>query len=847
MCIVVLFVAVCMLCCQAIIEPYPPLHGGSWKNNSYLSQFSFDPIINYIWRLNDSSLNTSALQIYNVTPKYATTDHEGSFDNLYSMYLTPNDINVIVYGPGNITIDFGFENAGWFEIDSNDCDDNGLTMSISEYNEPGKTLDPSFPKTLKPVKYTNNGITTYRLETNKQLYDGVRFGFIHVSKQTNKPWHIIGVRVVAQIKPDNYIGSFQSNQYPMLNYIWYTAAYCVKMNMLPWGMGSILLDRGDRIAFMGDDHISIKVAMYAFGAYDFVKQSIIDTKDNTDNILSYPLYWITSIYDYYLLTNDTTLLTTLEGMIQHYLNQSISVFGTNPAISLYGWDERIGAGFENANHCPEAQYAYQMLTIETIGKSLIFFEKNALNNIDLYNYYSSKRTEFINIIRKDSNYLNKYGLHSSADAINGLWMTQNETNYLFSQWFNDSVNICSYSPFNSFYISNAIGVLKRSDYLLSTLDLCWGNQIRLGATTFWEMFDPKTIDFLEPNDAIENAFGMTSLCHPWSSGALSIINDHVVGFQILKPGFQHIKIEPILLQIRATIPMYNNKMIMIDFDGLNGKYIINIPMEIEMDIYFPTISLVTDPIIYMNDNVYDIGKIKIIKTKHQRYWMIHFNKNDLIFNKDNYFQILSVTNIANTSISQEIPNVFPPPYYPCSVVSKDFETKGNWINKYGKEGYILFAYQSSTNNLSNLPKWVKSVKGIFGTKLMNFVETTSDERALQNPTNPNKRALGAIYYTSHGGGPESFAMNITIDKSMVSSYYMSIYLCDWDNSNRRQSIHIFDAMNLNVIAPIVYDEDYVNGVWTTFKLDRSIRTRIYEIRGPTNVLSGIFFDTNSPY
>ena len=216
---------------NAISEPYPALHGGQWQNNSNLSNSSPDPIINYVWDL--KSVNTSALQIYNVTAKYAYTDHDGSFDNLESIYASPGNIDVTVYGPGNITIDFGQENAAWFEIDSNDCDDPGLLMSISEYNQPGYTGNPKYPKTLAPVKYTQNGITTYRLETNPQLYDGVRYGFIHVSTQTGKPWHIIGVRVVAQIKPDNYIGSFQSPQYPMLNRIWYTAAYCVKMNMLP--------------------------------------------------------------------------------------------------------------------------------------------------------------------------------------------------------------------------------------------------------------------------------------------------------------------------------------------------------------------------------------------------------------------------------------------------------------------------------------------------------------------------------------------------------------------------------------------------------------------------------------
>eukprot|EP01083_Nonionella_stella_P046378 124179_1 len=831
----------------AIIEPYPSVHGGRYLNNSYLSSYSSDPLINYVWDLD--SVNSSQLQVYNITPKYAFTADEGSFVNLESIYLTPDDINVIVFGSGSITIDFGFENAAWFEMDSNDCNDNRLTMSISEYNRPGNTLDPNYPKTLQPVKYTNNGVSTYRLETNEALYDGVRYGFIHISNDTStEPWHIIGIRLVSQIKPINYLGLFESNEYPILNYIWYAAAYCVKMNMLPRGMGSILMDRGDRIAFMGDSHIAFKVAMYAFGSFDYIKEDIIRIQNNTDNILSYPLYWVQSIYDYYLMTNDTTLLIQMQDKILFYLNESIAVFNTNPSINFYGWDERIGAGFEGANKSPEAQYAYKMLTIQTIGKSLLFFTPNALNNSGLHKYYDTKHIQFINTIRNDSDYLNRFGLHSSSDAINGLWMVQKETNYLFSKWFNDSVNICSWSPFNMFYIMNAIGILGRMDYVLSALDLCWGSQIRLGATTFWEEFSPEWNHWLSPNDPIPNAFGMTSECHPWSSGSLSILNEYVVGFKIIKPGFQHVKIAPALLQSRASIPVRNNKAIHIDFDGSIGRYIVNIPIEMEMDLYLPTTSLITtgNPVLYMNGRKY-LDQIKIIKTTHQTYWMIHLRQTQLRIHKNHYFKI-AVRSTDLPSHSKQIPNIFPPPYYPATLVQKDFETKGNWVNKYGKDGYILFAYQSKTNNVMKLPKWVTSIEAVGASVLNNWITTTTDTRALQNPNDPHQRALGAIYSNHTANQPPSFALNISIDRSMTrnASYYMSLYLCDWDHLNRKQTVHVFDALNLNIIAPIVYDDDYVNGVWLTFEVDRSVRIRINLVRGPTGVLSGIFFDLIVP-
>lgn len=152
----------------------------------------------------------------------------------------------------------------------------------------------------KNLFFLKNKGTTYCLETNPDLYEGVRFGFIMVSNQTQNTWHITGflfvffciyffsfctfffcgllllnketkkkmtcshihlhcilcvknmkgIRCVSQILPTNYVGSFVSSEYPMLNKVWYASAYCVKMNMLSDGFGAILVDRGDRYVFI---------------------------------------------------------------------------------------------------------------------------------------------------------------------------------------------------------------------------------------------------------------------------------------------------------------------------------------------------------------------------------------------------------------------------------------------------------------------------------------------------------------------------------------------------------------------------------------------------------------------
>ena len=73
------------------------------------------------------------------------------------------------------------------------------------------------------------------------------------------PWRIRGLRLVAQVKPLSYTGSFSSPDADLTR-VWYTGAYSVKAAMLAKNFGSILVDRGDRVAFQGDGHPTMATA-----------------------------------------------------------------------------------------------------------------------------------------------------------------------------------------------------------------------------------------------------------------------------------------------------------------------------------------------------------------------------------------------------------------------------------------------------------------------------------------------------------------------------------------------------------------------------------------------------------
>ena len=226
-----------------IQEPYPPI-SGSFSGKTI--DESPDPLVAYRW---ENPQADDDLQTYILYPETVTHEATGK--------VSKNAQGAIkITEPVSLRFDFGQVNAGWLEFDSKDLAGK-VTMSISEYTEPAiLNAGAQHPvKTAEPVRYGD----TYRLELNKELYEGVRYGWIHVAS-VEDPFTIDEVRLVCQIKPTNYEGSFSCND-PELTRIWYTGAYTVKMNLLKDYFGAILMERSDWHSWTGDAHPSQAASM----------------------------------------------------------------------------------------------------------------------------------------------------------------------------------------------------------------------------------------------------------------------------------------------------------------------------------------------------------------------------------------------------------------------------------------------------------------------------------------------------------------------------------------------------------------------------------------------------------
>ncbi len=796
-----------------IQEPYPPLHGGSYANPPVPE--SLDPLVAYRW--NSPSAN-DGLQIFALPVKQAWAAPPTAVVNLDS--IESAKANVTIDGPVDIRLDFGSEAAAWVEFDSPDLA-GSVEMSISEYNLPWPG------KTAVPVRH----VDTYRLELNRELYEGVRFAWIHV-RSVEHPWHITAVRLVCQVKPTNYEGTFASSD-PMLTRIWYAGAYAVKLNLLKDSFGAILIDRGDRLTWTGDAHPAQAASMTAFGNWDFVKQNLQRTShtDKYGNDLeSYPLYWVLSLVDYYRSSGDQAGFDSMAPIAQDKIAHG-AIIWANPHILFYGWDERLGAGFETPD-MPEAKLAYQALFIHTCREFAWAMQQRG--RPDKSEEFARMADAFAQKYLAKPGWPTEVGLHAAADAVNAVLPNRSEAQQIYAREFAEPIGRLSYSPFNEYFVLQALARIGKYDDALRTVRDMWGGELLYGGTCFFEVYRPSWNDFLKPNDPVPNGqAGYTSLCHPWGSGVTSWLSQEVLGIKATSPGFSTYSVLPhlgrTLTRVSGKTPTPHGS-IAVAFDALRGTMNLDAPPATKGMIGIPK----------------QERNIQQVKCNGHLIWDGRFHKLAGIENarEDPDFVYLTDVQPGRYSLQIRFKGNIPeyvetPARYTATVAKEDDTTQGNWPGHYGSAGYILFNHAGNDHDETRLPGYVASVTPQM-TSGGQWSADANDPRTLPASAQPNApRRIG--FLTTTPNWPKMAGI-LEIKMKADHEFQVALYMVDWEHKSRRMTVEMFDSKTLKLVAPVRLISDFSAGKYLVYRYDRSCEFRLVGVRGPDMPISAIFFD-----
>ena len=215
-----------------------------------------------------------------------------------------------------------------------------------------------------------------------------------------------------------------------------------------------------------------------------ISNSLWNTHNNSNGIETYALYWCMSVTDYHLATGDNATLSlyvlNIDAKLQHALAIEGSAAGWVPGrggwqpahLTFVGWDERLGAGFENAS-CAESQRLYSMLTARACLEFARALQAARLRP-DLVTRYQQAAGQIFRQVRAlGPDWHASFGLHAASDAINTGLTTETENDDLATRLFGDLATICSHSSFNMYWILQALGRLGDIYSAGEAIERCW--------------------------------------------------------------------------------------------------------------------------------------------------------------------------------------------------------------------------------------------------------------------------------------------------------------------------------------------------------------------------------------
>jgi hypothetical protein len=154
--------------------------------------------------------------------------------------------------------------------------------------------------------------------------------------------------------------------------------------------------------------------------------------------------------------------------------------------------------------------------------------------------------------------------------------------------------------------------------------------------------------------------------------------------------------------------------------------------------------------------------------------------------------------------------------------------QGNWASAYGADGYVLGAW-NGTSDLVSLPTAALVVEQ--GSR-WRWQETTTQVRALQSPDGSFRRA-STFYHASE--------LRLRLDFASAYSGTLHLYALDWDSTSRRERITIADGSGARTVElSAAFDQ----GLWVHAPISvaggGSVTIRIARTAGANAVLSGLF-------
>ncbi|MGN0833096.1 MAG: MGH1-like glycoside hydrolase domain-containing protein [Kiritimatiellia bacterium] len=354
-------------------------------------------------------------------------------------------------------------------------------------------------------------------------------------------------------------GSFRCND-EELNRIWDVSVHTLELTCREVFVEGV---KRDHWVWSGDAVQSFLMNYYVFGDYDGCRDTLWavrgkdPVKTHLNGIMDYTFYWFDAVERYRLYSGDRNIARQAYPRMRSLLEFALGRLDEagRPADRKGDWMFIDWAPKRLPNYGGVTSFEQMLLVRALEATAGMADEVGAAADAAAYRaraktlraeivprYWNAEKGGLMHMIYRDgttdptiTRYPNIFGLfYGYFDAAQRESVVRNVL-------LNDEVMPIQ-TPYMRFYELESLCALGRQAEVLKAIKAYWGGMLRLGATSFWELYNPA-----ESGAAHYAMYGRRfgkSLCHAWGASPAYLLGKYYLGVVPTSPGFGTYAVKP---------------------------------------------------------------------------------------------------------------------------------------------------------------------------------------------------------------------------------------------------------------------------------------------------------------
>lgn len=399
--------------------------------------------------------------------------------------------------------------------------------------------------------------------------------FRYVNIQPEGAVSLDSISMLYEYSPVAQRGSFKSSD-AELNRIYDVSKYTFELNTREFFIDGI---KRDRWVWSGDAYQSYLMNYYSIYNAPTVKRTLWAQRGkdpvtaHINTIMDYSFYWFLGIYDYYQYSGDQKFVQDIYPRMKSLMTYIDGRKNKNGLLEwmpgdwiFIDWADKLSkdgeVSFEQLLYCRSLETMALCAKLANDDANAAIYSKQAAElKAKIFELYWNKEKSALVHSRIDgkqtdnvTRYANMFGIF--FDYFTPEQKLAVKQNVLL----NDKVAKIT-TPYMRFYELEALCAMGEQSYVLKEMKNYWGGMLKLGATSFWEEYNPDKKD-TEHLAMYGRPFGK-SLCHAWGASPIYLLGKYYLGVKPTSSAYQTYLIEPNLGGLEwmeGTVPTNNGEI-----------------------------------------------------------------------------------------------------------------------------------------------------------------------------------------------------------------------------------------------------------------------------------------------